>query len=302
MRPRCYLIDPGSRWLRLMDPKTGEIHQIRTCQMQKNPAVFAEAALQSAWEIQDDQLICPLVNGHPQTSIQPMLEALFAKAPTDRFWFVSRAMVLQTHPVHSKEASRWNRELLLQGIGQTRSIVPFPVLAKGPLFHIHAGAAHTLLSMSFGSKLIAFDSLDLAGDAIDQAIARHIARAYRVLVNLEDACALKEAASSAFAQGKNPTLSVTGLDQRTGFVRLSFPADFLWPPMEKTLSSIASACASFVCSRGAQTMERMLEQPVLLSGGLAHCYGLAQMLEQTLKTTIEIAPEPEHFLDRKSVV
>ena len=295
MLESSYYIDAGAWNIRLYDPKTRTIYSTRSCRLQKNPKIWGREALEKVWESNSESLVYPFSDGQIQLDPGSILTGLFEKYPTDRCWMIPSLKALC--PDDSQEQTdRWIIHCLSKGFRSVSLLNPFACGSIQNGFHIHAGASRTHFVLYSESEIIEFDSISLGGLSIDRAIASELARVFKVLITPEDAAALKEAASNAMNAGKNATLTVTGLDQHNQYVQISFKAADLWGCMESVLSRIVSNAAGFICRRGPEVMERALSYPVTLSGGLASCFGLAQLLETQLKTAVHVTDHPDTWM------
>lgn len=292
MLEKQYVIDPGSHELRIYDPKTRTIARLRSCYLKNSPKLTGDRALEGYWEQQGSDLVYPFRQGVIINDPKPLFDPLFAQMPAGRFMFQPGSLLCCAIIPEPAMQRRYVQLLRPYGLAYTRFEQPVCPGRKNLYVHIHAGASQTIISLVDGQKTVRSLLCTHAGIEIDRAIAALIGRRYRSMISAEDARALKEASSRAFAGQRNPKLSCTVLDQKQGYVRLTIPAFELWPCLEETEKRIASSVRTFLASLGLDTLEKALESPVLLTGGLAECFGLKETLEKELCASVEIPENP----------
>lgn len=293
-----YLIDPGSHTTRMYDPKTRSIVSVRSCRLAKHPQIVGSQALEQFWG-SDDRLIYPFNKEKIKADPVPLIKELFNQAPMDRYLLVPRAGILCYGKPSEEYLKEW--QLLMRPFHLSKvSLVPaFEPLEESPSFQIHAGASLIHFVSYADQQILDYQALPLAGLKIDEAISKAITKAFQILISMEDACALKETISNALKQGRNPILTVTGLNQHNEYEQVRFRAADLWGCVQPLLKQIATAAATFVCRKGPEVMEQLLSQPVLLTGGLANCYELPQYFEQALHDQVHVPDHPETWLLEK---
>ncbi len=290
-----YLIDPGAHTLRIYDPKSKKVHSLRSCRLFNRPGITGDEAIKASWD-ESDHLVYPFSQEKIKADPAPLLQSLFATIPAERYLLIPDAAVLSFSLPGEELEEAWNRLLHPYKIARIRMIPAFAPEDGSPFFHIHAGASQVHFVMGKDKEVIDWMPISEAGNEMDKAIAREIARVFQVLISQEDACALKEAVSNALSQSRNPVLSVTGLSSHNEYVKIRFRAADLWGCMEPVLLEIARQAAAFVCRKGPELMEQVLTQPVLVSGGLAPCYGLIPLLRRSLHASLQIVPNPQTWL------
>lgn len=290
-----YLIDPGAHTLRIYDPKTRTVHALRSCRLFNRPQVTGDEAIRASWD-ESDHLVYPF--GRERITADPasLLQSLFSRIPAERYLLIPDAAVLSFSMPSPDLEDAWSRLLHLFKIARIRMVPAFVPEDGEPFFHIHAGASLVHFVMGKEGEVLDWQPVKLAGNEIDKAIATEIARVFQALISQEDACALKEVLSRALCEGRNPVLSVTGLSSHNEYVKIRFRAADLWGCMEPILKELARQASEFVCRKGPELMEQVLSRPVLVSGGLAPCFGLVPLLKRSLHARIQIAENPETWL------
>ena len=291
-----YLIDPGTYSLRLYDPKTHQVLSIRACRLCHSPSVIGEDALKASWGTHE-HLIYPFYREKIKADPTPLLKSLFSKAPTERYLMAPNVSILSFQQPEMEQEKKWSRLLLPYHISKVRMIPAFAPNSPTPFLHIHAGASLTHFILGNHNEVVAYQAIPQGGHMIDVAISNEVARVCKVLISSEDACALKEAASNALSQERDPVLCLTGLNQRNEYVQLKLRASDIWENLIKpVLEETATKAKAFLSKFSPHFQAEVLNYPIRLTGGMANCYGLLSLLEDTLQAQIQVPADPETWI------
>lgn len=297
MFENSYFLDPGTHSLRLYDPKTRQVLSIRSCRLCHTPNVIGEEALKAAWTEEHDRLIYPFYQEKIKADPAPLLNSLFSKAPTERYLMKPNASILSFQQPDQDQEQAWKRLLDPYKISKVCMVPAFAPHTSQAFLHIHTGASLTHFIMGTNHEVLAYKAIPQGGRMIDTAISNEVARVCKVLISLEDACALKEAASIALCDSRDPILSLTGLNQHNEYVQLKFQASDIWSSfIEPVLKEISHKAFLFTHQMGKSLGEEALKNPVCLTGGMANCYGLFSTLEEDLQAEIQIPSHPETWI------
>lgn len=291
-----YLIDPGTYSLRLYDPKTHQVLSIRACRLCHAPSVIGEEALKASWGTHE-HLIYPFYREKIKADPAPLLKSLFSKAPTERYLMAPNVSILSFQQPEVEQEKKWSRLLLPYRISKVRMVPAFAPSSPQPFLHIHSGASLTHFILGNHNEVLAYQAIPQGGHMIDVAISNEVTRMCKVLISTEDACALKEAASSALSEERDPVLCLTGLNQRNEYVQLKFRASDLWKSLiEPVLEEVATKAKTFLSKFSPTLQAEVLNYPVRLTGGMANCYGLFSVLESALQAEVQVPDNPETWI------
>lgn len=297
MFEKVLTIDPGASSLKLYEPAADEVVSERTVMASRDGKQYVgEEAFELFWEKGSGVLKHPVDQGMLAGDLTPLFMKLVSQAQLDRHLFKPSLRVLLTREAKEEQMEKWIRMGEKAGFRRVLFSDPVNELKKETGLVIHAGFSYTRLAAFRSGHLLDEKKIIFAGRQIDEAIMEYVANTYRSLMFYEDAAALKKAASDAFWNQKNPVLSCVVLDQRSQYVRLSIRASELWPAISGVLKQIVMWARELVSQLGLENMEEVLKYPVYLTGGLANCYGLRQMLEEQLNTNVIVLEEPENWL------
>lgn len=285
MFEKQYFIDPGSDCLRMLDPKTQEISWLRDCWTSK-PFAIADQALKVSLEGKAN-LITPMDQGHLEGDIKPLVDSLIEAMPLERFHQKPIAVLLCPFPLDLEQQEKWRTIMSQSGFSFLRFSEAFTY--KGSFFHIHAGASWTIFTLVKNDKIIARQSISLGGASMDKAIEMWIGRKYKAIAHKETIRQLRQKASEAFWKNTNPLLDFEAFEQRKGFTGLTIQATDLWPILKEQEIAIAEHAEAFLHDQAPSA-----SLTVLLSGGLAKCYDLPQIVSDVLKKPVELCPDPSN--------
>lgn len=292
-----YALDAGGHQIRLYDyQKQVEIEWPNVIAIQNDQVIAcAKEALEYIYTDQRKvQVRYPLEQGHllcdMSTIILKMISSISSKSI-----FRPSFMVSVPTDLSEQDKQKWEECLAQVGAKHMELISNMEILqTEKPCFMIHSGHTYTELGICAHGHLMAHKTIHFAGKQIDESIQKIVAQKTRCLITPEDACALKEAASNAFWEQKNPVLSCVGLDRFQKYVRVQIYAMDLWPCMEATFRQIVLWAKQYYGSLGKEYRGYVEEQGILLSGGLASCFGLRQLLKQGLDCRVFCTNEPKY--------
>lgn len=302
MLERKLILDPGAWTMKLYDPKSKSVSAERSCYYQDHEQIIVgKPALQAYWEQGKSRLRYPLSQGEIQGDIEPVFDRVSEKAQISSRLLKPSLMVILPEDVLEKQRKVWSQIGLNKGFRKVDFVSTMDVMKRDCGVVVHAGWSCTEIGLFYGGKLISWTKLMYGGREMDEQIIDHVASSSKALIFNEDAAVMKEMASSAFWEQRTPMLGCTALNYTSQFVHLDVPSTSLWPMMESVLDQIVQWTRDLITKQGAEIMEALLARDISLSGGLAKCYGLQQMLEQEVHTKVSIESEPEDILLKKAV-
>ncbi len=283
MKKKNCILDPGSWNFRFYSPNGKPVERLRTCYIEKDhQKITGQKAIEAYWSESGREIRYPWISGRAHMNIAPVFNDLMKQAKAEQMTVKPPLNI-----VLPQDADEKDRELLRNlgveaGFRRITFSTTMELLGKELHLVIHAGHSATEIGVCRNRKPIIYKKIYYGASQMDDAIMDYVASKYKALLFTEDASALRIAASRAFREGRNPILSCTVLDQTGQYVRISFPAFELWPAIDSVESQIVLWARSLVAEKGVNMMERILRKPVLLSGGLADCFGLKEKLEAGL--------------------
>lgn len=292
MFEKVAVIDPGARWVRISAEGGRKTEKERGCFLKTADREYlAEEAILQSWNHMNCKLRHCMDKDGIHFSPAPLLELDLQRLGLDKALLKPSAVVMLNGIPSRKQQLQWQNICRDLGFGKMALFDVIQAGAEDFQLHVHAGHSCTRIGLSSKGCLLIGENFSCAGETMDQDICEYIARQYRTMISLEDAASLREAASRAFYENRNPMLSCLGMDRHSHFVRLEFSAFELWPAMKKTEDAIVEAARCVLRKVGVETAEKAGRQPIYLSGGLKNCFGLEQLLQQAFGCPIVKGPD-----------
>lgn len=294
------IIDPGAYEMKLLESRSLKQSAVRTCFCRNGKEIIVGKEAQKAyWENSRARMIYPLHQSIAAKDTVYVIDALLDESRVLKTLLKPSATILLPEEA-SYTREFWVRALQERGFRKVSFLAPEEVLKLEYGIVIDAGFSSTDIYFYHDYQLIESKKLIFGGQQMDEAIVERLAGRYKALVHGEDACELKNRASAAFAENRNPVLSCAALDYTSRFVRLHFPAYELWKPMESVLSQIVLWIKDLIAKLPSDIKADLLSTPIFVCGAMAECYGLKDLLESELNTQVEIAPDPGRYVMKKA--
>ncbi len=295
-----YALDLGGYNCRFYDyMEEKEIH-IRTSVAYKQKNVVAVGKDVMDYVYQDQRTInikYPLDYNRMMSSVAPLIKEGMKQLQSDHALFRPRALVVVPTETEEEQLLRWQNEINQAGISKIDFMTVMDALQTiEPTMVIHSGHTYTEIGVYTHEERIVLKTIFYAGKQVDELIQKKIADMTNCMIGPEDASALKEAASQALWKGKNATLLCTAINSRNEYVQIQCKAMDLWPCMESVIQQI-TLWAKQCMERVSIEMKEMIHQNgILLSGGMAYCFGMRQLLQQELNHPVICTECPENDL------
>lgn len=300
MFEKTIVLDAGSYQFRAYDPARKEVRHLRNVWAvdgESRRIRISDEAFKAYWNArQGNPLVYPMEKGKITKDIQPVFDSMIDALHLDSYLMKPNALVILHSMDDENQREIWKQKCLEAGFRKVRFQSPLERLNVKDQVLIHTGYSGSELVIYAGNRRLAHQQIIFGGKEMDRAIQEYIGKTYKALIFEEDAAALKEAASKAFYENRNPRFSCIALDQTGQYVQLEFPALDLWPSMEKVEKQIVMWMKDLLSQIGVDQMERVLKKPLLLCGGLAQCFGLKEMLEQEIGCKVSTARDSEDVL------
>ena len=294
MFTKLYALDPGSYAFRLNDIYGEKWTECRSCYGVYEGEIeeIGESAL--SYEHMDHKhRLQYVMQGKdilqdPTPLLKKMMEEL---RPQTHLFRPSFVVALPKNA----DKNQWKKVLQDLGARQVRFVSSLDVLSKEEYnFEIHVG--HSLCHMALYAKgvLQFHKTFPIAGRKMDEAIQEKIGQLKNCLISIEDANQLKRGVSDILWQNKNATFTCWGMNRYQKYEKIEVKAFDLWPCMEEVERTIAQEAWACFQEMGMLTRQKVCRNHVRLSGGMAACFGMSQMLESELYCPIICNEEPTY--------
>lgn len=300
MFERKIVLDPGAWSMKIRDARNKRSFETRSCiYKDKEETIPGSEALQAYWDKGKSALRYPISQGEVIGDIEPIFSDLLEKSRMNNGLLKPTLLVVLPQEVQDQK-EMWLKTATDKGFRKVQFASTMDILASDLDLDtglvIHAGYSCTEIAVYYAGRQVQYAKIMYGGREADEKIAEYLANHYKSLVMLEDAAELKERASKAFWQGRNPRLGCAALDYTNTFVRLEFPALELWPAIQSVEEQIVLWARNLTSRCTPSILESVLENPIRLSGGMAECFGLQQMLEDGLSAQVEVVSDPEQIM------
>ena len=147
--------------------------------------------------------------------------------------------------------------------------------------------------LSFG-KVVVSDCAKVGGDRFDDAIIRHLRRKHNLLIGERTAEELKINIGSAIPRAEQLFMEVTGRNLITGLPKtMRITSDDITEAIDEPLQQLIESIHGVLEHTPAELAADIFEYGILLSGGGAELFGLAEAISDALKVPCACAEDPQ---------
>lgn len=168
---------------------------------------------------------------------------------------------------------------------------------------IHEARAHMIVDVGAGTTdvavlslgdIVVYESIKVAGDAMDRAIAEHLKKNYGVLVGDATAEEVKIRIGSACPVSDESSLVVPGRDLIAGLPRsVTVTSEEVREALAEPIRQILLAIRRTLERTGPDLSGDLLERGIVLCGGGVHLRGLPEVIAEDTGLPLKVAEEPE---------
>ena len=292
-----YAMDIGGHTCRFYDFSKETECRIRSLVAWGDPDPVAVGSDAYAYIGQDQRKVAvryPINHDQVISSFEPIISRGLEQLHASRSFFHPRALVVVPTDIHEQNLEMWRQEILNAGINRIDFVNVMELLQRSDsTLIIHSGHTYTELGIYAHDQAFVQQTLFFAGKQIDEEIQRMVAKKTRCLISEEDAGALKEAASNALWENKNVTLQCSAVNQYNQWTQIQLRTLDIWPCMMNVINQIVLWAKQCLQQVDVDMKEKIYQNGILLSGGLANCFGLRQTLEEELNQKVICSEHPE---------
>ncbi len=137
-------------------------------------------------------------------------------------------------------------------------------------------------------------SLEVAGDAFDEAIARHIRRKHGVVIGQVTAEDVKIQIGSVYPRGEDISMSVKGRDAKTGLPRvLTLFASEVYEVLRRPARQITDEVLSVLEETSPELVGDIAKNGITLTGGGSQIWGMDKLMTERTGIACTIADDPD---------
>jgi len=154
------------------------------------------------------------------------------------------------------------------------------------------GGTSEVAVISLGG-IVAYQSLRIGGDEMDEAIIYYLKKENNLLVGENTAEKIKMEIGSAFPLENEEKMEVNGRDLVTGLPKtIIITSQQVRAALEKTLSDIINAIVEVLDDTPPELASDIMKRGIVLSGGGALLKGLAERVGRETHCPVYLAPDP----------
>ncbi len=291
-----YTVDAGAYYIRFYDNVKDQKVAIRSVTASQNGKIIASGkkALEQIYN-PDIQIRYPINHEHILSTIQPIIKKGLRALRSNRNIVGPSIYMCVPTDMEQEVKDAWTERFLDAGAKNVKFVSIMDVLqTQEPTMIIHAGHSYTEIGIYAQGQQYSQKTIFYGGRQMDENIQQYFEQNYRCFVTLEDACALKEAATAAFLQSKNVTLRVNAFNAERQLGQLQIKAMEIWPCMQSICDQITLWAKDAMEHIDVNMKEAIHANGILLSGGLARCFGVKQSLEYALNCPVLCTATPEY--------
>ena len=156
---------------------------------------------------------------------------------------------------------------------------------------IGGGRTEAAVISMFG--IVASESVRIAGDSLDDAVAQHIKRRHNLIVGERTAEEVKMAVGSALPVEPGTSIGVRGRDQITGLPRtITVHASEVTQAIQEQIGAIVQAVRVVLERTPPELASDVIDRGIVLTGGGAELRGMDELLRQETGVPVHIADDP----------
>ena len=141
--------------------------------------------------------------------------------------------------------------------------------------------------------IVVTESVRVAGDRLDDAIANHVKRRHNIIIGDRTAEDLKIAIGSALPMEEELTYQVRGRDQISGLPRtITVTSTDITQGIQDSLSSIVGACRTVLERTPPELASDVVDRGIVLTGGTSLLRNLDRLITQEIGISCYVADNP----------
>ncbi len=167
---------------------------------------------------------------------------------------------------------------------------------KGPNGHmvVDIGGGTTDIAVLSLNGVAVSSSLKLAGDAFDEAIARHVRRKHGVVIGQVTAEDIKIQIGCVYPRPQDISMLVKGRDTKTGMPReLTLLSSEIFEVLRRPARQIADEVLSVLEETSPELVGDIAENGITLTGGGSQVWGMDKMLTERTGIVCSLADDPD---------
>ncbi len=158
---------------------------------------------------------------------------------------------------------------------------------------VDIGGGTTDVAVLSMGDIVTSQSINVAGDTLDNDITQYIKIQYKLLIGERTAENIKMNIGTVFPGGRNEQMDIRGRDMVSGLPRtITIQSDEIGRTLKESVSMIVQAAKSVLEQTPPELSADIIDRGVFLTGGGALLNGIDQLLAEELKVPVFISDNP----------
>ncbi len=167
---------------------------------------------------------------------------------------------------------------------------------KGPNGHmvVDIGGGTTDIAVLSMNGVAVSSSVKVAGDAFDEAIAKHVRRKHAVIIGQTTAEDVKIRIGCVYPRPEDSTMLVKGRDAKTGMPReVTLLSSEIYEVLRRPARQIADEVLSVLEETSPELVGDISQNGITLTGGGSQIWGMEQLLTERTGIACHLADDPD---------
>ena len=167
---------------------------------------------------------------------------------------------------------------------------------KGPNGHmvVDIGGGTTDVAVLSMNGVAVSSSVKVAGDAFDEAIAKHVRRKHSVIIGQTTAEDIKIHIGCVYPRPEDSTMVVKGRDAKTGMPReITLLSSEIYEVLRRPARQIADEVLSVLEETSPELVGDISKNGITLTGGGSQIWGMEQLLNERTGIRCHLADDPD---------
>ncbi len=166
-------------------------------------------------------------------------------------------------------------------------------------FVIDIGAGTSDMAVVSQGSMSQIETVNIAGDAFDEAIAEYLKKKYGLLIGIRTAENIKINIGGAIPRENEVTMEAKGRNEKTGLPQsVEVSSTEISECLQPLLVKITSKAKALFERTSPQLVADITDSGVILTGGSAKLYGMDVLLSAVLSVDVTIPAHPEYCVSK----
>ena len=158
---------------------------------------------------------------------------------------------------------------------------------------IDIGGGTTDVAVLSMGDIVTSESINIAGDTLDNDIIQYIKNAYKLLIGLRTSEEIKFDIGTVFPGSRNEKMDIRGRDMVSGLPRtITIDSEEIRNALKESMSLIVQAAKNVLERTPPELSADIIDRGVFLTGGGALINGIDQLLAEELKVPVFVSDSP----------